>query len=87
METLSRCAEQDRQGCSVVMRWKIPEVTEQRKPPELCLGTAVALQQVSPRAASSWCPLLLKLVLSELCAALDISSVLGQGRLLCKLFG
>lgn len=72
----------------MVMRWKISEVTEQRKPPELCLGTAVALQQVSPRAASSWCPhLLLKLVLSELCAALDISSVSGQGRLLYKLFG
>lgn len=88
METLCRCAGQDSQGCSAEMRWKIAEVTVQRKPPELCLRTAAALQQASPRAACSWCPhLLLKLALSELCAALNISSVLGQGRLQYKLFG
>lgn len=53
--------------------------------PELCQGTSAALQQASPRAV---CPhLLTKLVLSELCAALNISSVLGQGRLQYKLFG
>lgn len=52
--------------------------------PELCQGTSAALQQASPRAR---CPHLLKLALSELCAALNISSVLGQGRLQYKLFG
>lgn len=78
METLSRCAGQDSQVCPVVMRWKIAEVTERRKRPELCLGTAAALQQAGPRAVCSRGPHhLLELALSELRAALDISSVLG----------
>lgn len=32
--------------------WKVAAVTGQRKPPEVCLGTAAALQQPSPAAGA-----------------------------------